>query len=244
MKMFLYLTSIILFTCCSSGGESGVSGEYFGFWAETIWSIKLSDNNTFKIESEGHFGNTKAEGKYSLINDTLILDLPENSAIAKYTDHRKFITDDECLVDVESRYDYCKTRPEVWSSLKRNIYYPQIDIDSERNCKIVMSMLQTAIAKLQSDTQQDCTIYMEEYYEINKRNGYEFNRFGKDITLLSKTELRENGIINYISIEDFDLGQKSALVHIIIEPYLETFNSAIVTFKKVNMEWVSDDYID
>lgn len=238
---------IVAFFCfalisCNQNTNSSIEGEYFGFWAETIWTIKIQESNNFEISSDGHFGITRTSGKYLLENDTLILNLNDTAAISKYTDHEKFlVSNDNCLIDIESRYDYCKTASNERSSAKRDIYYPQTSIDSERNKPLVTDMIQKAINSIESETKLDSTIVLNEYYEINKQNDFKFNRFGRDIVLESKNELEKQGITNYILIEHFDFGQKSALVQLRIEPYFESFNSTIVTFKKENSEWVIEN---
>ncbi len=102
-------------------------------------------------------------------------------------------------------------------------------------------MVQKAIDQIEIKNESDSTMSMAEYYQITKSNGFRFYRLGKEIKLMSQEELKAKNITNYINIESLDLGQKSALIQLNIEPYHKTINSTISYFKKEKKNWVSDN---
>lgn len=238
MRILFALLILSLFSCEAESSRN-ITGEYLGFWATTFWTINLLDSNRFEFTSGGHFGNTHTEGTYLVKGDTLFLDLNDSSAIAKWTDHETFlITKDSCLIDVETKYDYCKCRSAYHNSTKRAIGYPQLPYDSANQKSVVHQIVQKGIDQIEVKNKHDSTVYMAEYYQITKSNGYRFHRFGKEVNLLSQEELDTRNISSYIRIETLDLGKISAHVQLNIEPYIKTFNSTISSFKKEEECWL------
>ena len=91
-----------------------LQGDYYGSWARTTWEYHFNKDNSFSFKSNGHFGNTRSIGKYSVTGDTLIL----NSILSDTTDRKgfynfkneKFLIDgDSCIISLSTGYDYCKT---------------------------------------------------------------------------------------------------------------------------------------
>lgn len=233
--------TLILFTLtlsCSHSSRLRIQGNYLGFWSGTFWVIHLDYDNSFEIKSEGHLGNTSLKGHFRVNMDTIILDLDNSAFSFQHTNHKKFLIVDDCIIDIESRYDYCKTRANEWISSKRNIYYPQVSINSKRSKPIVNKMLQQIIDQIEINTTLDSTIYMKEYYEITSDNEFKLNRLNKQVIILSERILKEKCIDNYISIEQFDFSENSAFIQINIEPYTKTFNSTIGSFHKQNNRWL------
>lgn len=238
MKINSFILFILL-TSCQSSPYKIVRGKYLGNWATTLWTIKIAPNNQFEMTSEGHFGYTSTSGNYFIRQDTLFLNLDTASAIARHTNHRKFlISDDKCLIDIDSRYDYCKVRKGKWWSIeKRNIYYPQLPVDSAKNRRVVEFMLQETINNLKSDSKLDSTIFLKEYFEISTQNGYRFKRFDENIQILNEEELAKNKIRNFIIVHDFVIGDSIASISIQIEKSNFYSNYTYLKFKKESDRW-------
>ena len=85
---------------------SNVSNKYEAYWYETYYELILNKNQTFKYRFEGHRGNLEYRGTYEIVNDTLILNEP-----TKKLEESKFLIDgSECLIELETRFDYCKIK--------------------------------------------------------------------------------------------------------------------------------------
>ncbi|MDF1697751.1 MAG: hypothetical protein P1U56_18030 [Saprospiraceae bacterium] len=113
---------IILIGCESESKNDKFSGEFNGFWAETVWHYKFYSNNKFEFKCEGHFGFIKSKGIYERRQDSLFL-MPNDTTLAKYgvVNALYLIDGDSCIIDAELKYDYCKTRK--WSK-ERALIHP------------------------------------------------------------------------------------------------------------------------
>jgi hypothetical protein len=111
----------ILVSCTISCSKSKISGKKFtGYWAETKFEYLFKEKGNFIFKTEGHFGNTLSEGKYSMI-DTVVLLYP-------FTDWNRFhgvlqtrlIYNDqiECLQDFDNRF-YCQNIDSINTNILR-----------------------------------------------------------------------------------------------------------------------------
>ncbi len=103
---YVFLLALFLLSSCKEDKLS--RSKYIGFWAETQFVYIFKSNNEFIFSTEGHFGNTKSYGKYSIIDSIVLLH--------SYTDwglfhgvlkNRLIIKKElECLQDFDNNY-YC-----------------------------------------------------------------------------------------------------------------------------------------
>ena len=114
------ILSICLMTIvgCSSQGSS-IDGTFMGLWASTGWMIHLDSNNDFQFDIEGHYSNRILTGTYTVNGDTIELLSPEiNDAITRDIDTRFIKYGDDCIIGLNTGYDYCTGRVEDWCSRK------------------------------------------------------------------------------------------------------------------------------
>ena len=218
----LGLFLIVLFGCSQLPNPTSIEGTFVGGWAETIWMLEFYKDNTFKITSEGHFGNSTVQGKYRIHSDTIeILSGFEDS---DGTVNRSYLIDgDSCIIDIDLRYDYCredKIQKQftemngeklelLHASRKRNIKYPQIPaIDVNQ-----ISQLENAInAVLNLDTLQaplSClgdTILMTRYFEVNGENMS--IKIGDKLIIFNNLDKMNER--KFVEIEDINLNQSHA----------------------------------
>ena len=152
----------------------------------------------------------------------------------------KFLIDSAgCLVDIETRYDYCKTWPDEWGSTKKNINYPQLKTSNEKRKQDVEWMLQQAfqnkeILEYFPDTTK--SLIVQEYYEINKYADLDLQWYGNQIIFLSEKEIKKQNIKDYIIIDEINVGLKSAMVDLQVMPIF--YIGILDFFQKENGQWV------
>ena len=113
---------VLLLAGCNSDRNS-LLGQYYGGWAETLWIVTLHEDNKFEYRIEGHIANQTIEGVFTRKSDTLILK-PDNSIgviSEEFKEKKLLIIGDSCLIDLDVAYDYCKSRPDEWTSRKWNL---------------------------------------------------------------------------------------------------------------------------
>ena len=96
---FVVLVCFLL-TGCSFENNSK---EYEAYWYETYFKLTLNGNQTFKYQYEGHLGFSEYDGTYKIIDDTIVL----SESTKELEELRFLIYDDDCLVELESTFDYC-----------------------------------------------------------------------------------------------------------------------------------------
>jgi hypothetical protein len=229
-KAILYSLFGLLVGCTTS--ENNLLGTYNGFFYMTEWELQLKKENSFTYYSVGHLGgDEEIIGEFEIKGDTLIL-LTEN------VEHSKFLIDgDSCLIDFETRFDFCKN----WknSSRKRNINYPQLSTGDTKIKEEVEWMIQLTLENKElleyiSDTVQNLII--QEYYEITKESELDLEWYGTPVVFLSEDEIRNLDPQEYLIIDEVIVGAKSAMIDLQIMP---EFSVGILEFfYKENGKWV------
>lgn len=200
----MYVILILLLAGCETEETNNkFSGEYNGYWAETIWQYKFYANNEFEFKCEGHYGFVESRGTYEKKQDSLFLIPLDSSLIKQGVVNSLYIIDgDSCIIDYKLKYDYCKTRE--WSQ-HRQIKYPQIKTSNSGLVSEVEFMLQDALESKQLKEQIKDTstnLIIENYYELNGSYGNQLEVFGQPVAYKSKHDIESEGIKNYVQITD------------------------------------------
>lgn len=229
------IKAIIIVFCvysCSQFNSGKIFGTYEAFYCDTKWTLTLNSDSSFNYGVDWEIDNIVKDGRYHISGDTLVLERVNMHS-------NKFLIDgDSCLIDIESRYDYCKQWPKVWGSRIRNINYPQLPTENEDLKKDLEWMLQIAldnkeISEYISDTAK--TLVIQEYYEINKESNLNLNWNGKEIQFLSKSEIKEQNLKSYIIIDEIKIGLESSIIDFMIMP--KHWQGTITLFKKKDGIW-------
>ena len=198
-----------LFTTISFG--QNLEGKYSGYWADTSWDYTFDVKGNYEYVTAGHFGFTNSKGKYTIKSDTLILNT--NSG-AKYSveihDYKMLIDRDSCIIDISTRYDFCKVRKTIdEGSNRRNIKYPQVKTDNKRLKAEMEEILLLAfsfpkVTAFYHFNTVSQNLVVKEYYQLNE-----------DLVLPFKIDDRYVNFVKeplgdfYIEITDINLGQYS-----------------------------------
>jgi len=109
MKMNYSILLLLLFGCQN---QSNVNGKYESFWGETYFALELLPKNKYKYKIEGHLAFDNLEGEYSISKDTLIL---KGQGLNGF--YNKFVLlENDCLMEVETRFEYCKRKSKTWDT--------------------------------------------------------------------------------------------------------------------------------
>jgi len=230
--MTKYLVSIcILFSGCSTLNNSN---DYEAYWYETYFKLTLNKNLTFKYIHEGHLGNSEYEGTYKILNDTIVL----NESSKKMEELRFLRYDDDCLVELETRFSYCKRTTEEWGSERIAINYPQLKESNPEEKETVIELINIALTNPELEKyfdSKDGQLKIQEYFEIREENNVELNYKGNNAVILSKEEIERNQIEEYLVIDEITIGLNSAMIDFQIMP---EFSVGILDFfKKENGDW-------
>ena len=92
---------------------------YYALWASTTWEIELARNGSFKYIFLGHYTHDTLYGTYNFKGDTLTLtpDFMEEG-YERDIDIEFLLIDQNCLVGLNTGYDYCDNRTDDWCSRK------------------------------------------------------------------------------------------------------------------------------
>lgn len=223
MKNNIWYGIIILFLIgCKSEEERGkFSGEFNGYWAETFWQYKFYSNNKFDFKSEGHYGFVESKGIYERRQDSLFLISIDSTLEKNRVVNSLYLIDgDSCIIDVDLKYDYCKTRG--WSE-QRLIKYPQINTSNTKLISEIESMLQEVLQSEQINeqiTDTNTNLIIEDYYEFNSDYKNQLEIFGQPVIFKSKEEIESEGINNYVQIEDVNYNEDFTSFSIRIIPVI------------------------
>jgi hypothetical protein len=97
---------------------------YQGHWAETDWTYSFKKDGSFVFTTLGHFGNTTHTGKYSIIDNIILLN-PDSDwgSFHGVLKEKLKIVNRDCLRDFDSNY-YCLDW-EVLEEYKEQEYFFQ-----------------------------------------------------------------------------------------------------------------------
>jgi hypothetical protein len=232
MKKLLLIISLISAYSCNKLEKGQIFGTYKAFYYETQWILTLNSDSSFTFITEGHIGDFKENGKYLISGDTLVLEKADMEQM------KLLIDGDSCLIEIETRFDYCKRCTDEYGSRKRSINYPQLSTENKTLKNNVEWMLQTAlnnkkILNYLPDTID--TLFIQDYYEINEKSNMNLNWNGKKVKFLSEVKIKDQNIKSYIIIDEFDVGQKTAMINFNMMP--EPWHGTLDFFKKEAGNW-------
>ena len=213
-----------------------VIGNYSGFWASTSWNYKFEKDGNFEYVTAGHFGFTNTKGKYEIKTDTLILNATEFGKGKIEIKNEKFLIVDNCIIDIDLRYDYCKTNKKKLNhnSVKRNFKYPQTAPNNSELINDLKRVLEMII--LESDltkefakrTEINEPIFIQNYFEINEQNF-------SDLEIPDYFKFKEFGNPKYSLIFE-NINQNSDDITVEFE-ITNLIRSGYFRFKKENQNW-------
>lgn len=196
--------------------------------------MEISDDK-FTYLSSGHLGAERPiSGEYKISGDTLIL-LTESLSY-----HNKLLIDgDSCLIEIELQTDFCNKRTDKWGSRWTDINYPQIKVIGVPTKQRVQWMLETAlngneILRYFPDTTK--SIVVQEYFELNRNANLNLKSHGTEIILLTKQEIKERKVEEYLIIDDLRLGVETGHVDFQVMPDFSI--SILEFFEKRNGKWI------
>ncbi|MEZ5041131.1 MAG: hypothetical protein R2828_35990 [Saprospiraceae bacterium] len=225
------MSILLLLSGCSWMSNSN---EYEAYWYETYYKLTLNKNLTFKYIYEGHRGNSEFKGTYKIHNDTIILN--ESSHELK---ELKFLRHQSgCLVELETRFSYCKRTTEEWGSERIAINYPQLKESNKKEKEEVIKLINIALTNPALEKYFIPTnnpLIIQEYYEINANNNVRLIYKGKEAQILTKEQIEENGISRYLIIDEVTIGLKSVMIDFQVMP--EGYIGVLDFFNKENEEW-------
>lgn len=230
--LVLIITIFVLFSCEKE--KTTVEGNYKAFFYMTTWELNLTENNEFIYKSEGHLAfSDSITGKYKTKGDTIIL-------LSEKLDYLKFLKKDyNCIIEIESRFDYCIKWPKIWGSRQQNINYPQLKTSNVKLKKEVEWMLQIALDNKKISERLaniNNNLIIQEYFEINKNSNLNLEYNGKPIIFLSEKEIEKREIKEYLIINELSVGLESATVDFQIKPGYGI--GTLDFFDKKNGKWI------
>lgn len=231
MKSKFLIILLLLLNGCDS---NQLIGKYEAYWYETYHKLKLKSGNKYVYKSDGHLGMGEFRGTYEVIGDTIRL----KGEMEKRGLINFLIAEDGCLIELETRFDYCKRNKKIWGSGKRSINYPQLKEKNEQEKVDVIQMLETAltnpkIRKYFEDTTK--RIVVQEYYEIKRSNDIVLTCFNKPVDLKSKEEIESEQIEEYLVVDEINIGLNSAMIDFQVMP--EFYIGILIFFSKENGYW-------
>ena len=166
---FLSLSSVVL-------GQK-LNGKYSGYWASTNWSYIFDGNGNFEYITAGHFGFTNTKGKYEIKKDTVYLTAKKTGKGTLDINERMLIERDSCIIDLDMRYDYCKSRnSEYLNSNKRNFRFPQTKTENPNTKSDLKSVLNLVFTNpkvteyFHFEELHKRKLIFKPYFELNKSN--------------------------------------------------------------------------
>lgn len=233
---------LLLIGCKSEKENDKFSGKFNGYWAETSWQYKFYSNNNFDFKCEGHYSFMESKGTYTRKEDSLFL-MPIDSSLIKHgvVNSLYLIDGDSCIIDVKLKYDYCKTRE--WSD-QRLIKYPQIKTTDSQIVLEVESMLQSALQAEQINEQikdKSSNLIIENYFELNSDYENQLEIFGQPVIFKSNEEIENEGIKNYVQIQDINYNSDFTSFSIIIVP-IKPGTTILAYFYKEDEKWKLKSY--
>jgi hypothetical protein len=213
-----------------------LKGAYSGDWASTKWVYIFDGNGGFEYIINGHFDNSDTFGTYEIKGDTVSLKANKTIKGTRFIRRRFLIDKDSCIIDLQMRYDYCKSRDLKYrKSNERNYKFPQTKTDNPKiisDLKTVLILTYTnpkVIAYLHFDDLPDRKLVFKPYYELNKSNFPDL-KIGNQTVEFEQTELPN------FYIEFADINQNKDRIEIKFEIKGEGVNSTII-YELTNGKW-------
>jgi hypothetical protein len=105
---------MLLVSCKSENTNNKIVGkEFFGYWADNLWTYHFKKDGTFVFSSKGHYTNAVEYGIYTIVDDFILL-VPNTDwkVLDGVLKTKLKITSDECIRDFNDHY-YCLTQDSV-----------------------------------------------------------------------------------------------------------------------------------
>lgn len=233
--LLFILISFLVSKHDASAQDSWLSKAYYGYHTHQSHELKFGKDGIF-MEILNDRKNNILRGRYEVKGDTLTLHrvYERNGVKENYREHfLKYGYD--AIVLMPWRYAYHNSIGRVLGEKQININYPQLPMDSPPKEEL-QKMIQVTINQLKIKSSYDSTLYIAPYFEINRNNGYHFERFNSAITFIEETNNQDS----YLKIRTVGLGVENAVIIIEVQPYLKTFHTLFVTFKKKAGAWIMD----
>jgi len=128
--LFIYIL-VFMLICISkvlAQNSAKLCGIYVGKWGGTTWFYEFKNDSVYLHKTTGRAGGTSTIGTYKISSDTLFLS-PYKKSMQR-SNHSiiapdvLILTRDSCLIQLSTRYDYCKSRKGDkvhYKSIKRSI---------------------------------------------------------------------------------------------------------------------------
>jgi hypothetical protein len=155
-KYYIITFIFIAFTQIVIG--QGIEKTFSGCWADSGWKFQFLKNGEFKRDSNGHYGNTTINGKYTIKNDTIQITSGYKNTGGTINEFY-IIDENNTLIDTKLGYGYpllVTTNPK--NVIKCELQYPEIKAVNE----IQISDFQTVL-NLAFNTKE-----IKNYYHFDK----------------------------------------------------------------------------
>lgn len=183
---------------------------------------------------EGHRGDSKYRGTYTIRNDTIILNESTNTL-----EELRFLKHNSgCLVELETRFSYCQRKNGQLGGEKIAINYPQLEERNQKEKREVIDLLNIALTNPELEKYFDpaeTPMIIQEYHQINANSNVRLSYTGEEAQIVSLKEIEENEISRYLTIEDVTIGLESAMIKCRVMP--EEHIGVLDFFTRQNGKW-------
>lgn len=221
-------------------GAQNFEKSFQAYWGSTDWKFEFHRDGTYKRTSDGHYGNTVVEGRYTVKKDSIELTGYENS---QGTINRFYVLDkDSMLIDLSLRYDYLPDTNLVYMSSVRNIKYPQAaastptqKADMQTTLALILNADEVK-AYIPFDHITDGTLPVVPYFELNESAALNLTA-GK----LKVVFVPEEKITSAFFLKVEDINQNAETIEFSLQSSQGV--SWLVYCKKVNGRWEIEQII-
>lgn len=176
MKWFIILILPSLMSCQLNGDHVEFIDKTFqGHWAETKWDYHFKKDGSFIFTSLGHFGNTKHTGKYSIIDNTILLN-PDSDwgAFHGVLKEKLKMVNSDCLRDFDSNY-YCSDWNELEEKREQEYDFQENTINKLDNLPIVITKKEEIFSSAPDTSRTDIRIIFDRIMVIGKEDYHVFS---------------------------------------------------------------------
>jgi hypothetical protein len=121
--MSKYLLFILFGALACNTKDSKLAKRYNGWWGETWWEFKFSEDGSYSRHSAGHYGNTDVTGRYE-VKDSVVHLLNGYQNTHGTVNEYYVLSKDGHLVDTKLLYDYAPSTNDsaTYNSVQRIEY--------------------------------------------------------------------------------------------------------------------------
>ncbi len=163
-------------SCQQNGDQVDFIDKTFqGHWAETKWDYHFKKDGSFVFTSLGHFGNTKHTGKYTIIDNTILLNPDSDWGTFHGVLKEKLkIVSSDCLRDFDSNY-YCSDWGELEKNREQEFDFQEKTISILDSLTVVLTK-KKEISPLESESREtDIRIVFDQIMVIDKEDYHVFS---------------------------------------------------------------------